>query len=608
MTLMEGDDIQRLWSLVADLSAQLTANRQACEALQAQADQLKGQALHSGTGYALRRFNLDISKEKFESELEQLNAHLVKENQSLAHENKQQALLLKEYENTLETVMSKFRSFSHSTQQHTLRLTSHYETLLANNTHNAAESSLQESTNVSCTLSHLGGLVRQALRSVGGEDTDDDLNDEEGLDDRASFNGMGLVDPFEAEGYRVGEASGVDPQRMQKLVHKTIAQKREEKRIRKDGWGSPRWYGTGGYIGKEFDPEAEKAERAMELLTEEERLRMENETLKELLGLKERSDALISGQPSTNSPSQPLNEQGPPQDLPSSSSHPSTLGLGFGATGRRYSAEAGQLPQRPLEVSEVQVPNPSESAESSIKSSPASASEAHPSLHPPVIPVPEAAEDVVPGSAGKGDAIVSSSESDPPPLEDKIEGSASMTVDGQVTQPYSIPCEGDALSVETIPDPNLTSQKEAQLSGKEEEGLRKVEVINVETPLVEPTHESEDPSEIEREKDLVPSRPDAHVAHPEGGQVLTTSDSETRSGEVEKKNFIEVVPHEKEEAVAKSSEFDVPELSDKKETSIKEISDDDGESVAAENQDLVSQVEVIKTVEEGTSEAAEKSE
>lgn len=112
MAMMDGDDLHRLWSLIEDLTNQLSANRQLCESLQAQADQLKGQAIHSGTGFALRRFNTDISKEKFESELEQLNAHLVKENQSLAHENKQQALLLREYENTLETVMGKFRSFS----------------------------------------------------------------------------------------------------------------------------------------------------------------------------------------------------------------------------------------------------------------------------------------------------------------------------------------------------------------------------------------------------------------------------------------------------------------------------------------------------------------
>ncbi|KAJ9475522.1 hypothetical protein PHBOTO_005581 [Pseudozyma hubeiensis] len=250
MTMMDGDDMQRLWSLIEDLTNQLQANRQLCESLQQQADQLRGQAIHSGTGFALRRFNIDLSKEKFESELEALNAHLVKENLGLSHENKQQAVLLREYENTLETVMAKFRSFSHSTQQHTLQLTQHYESLLAQTTHNAAEQTLAAETTFSGTLSHLGGLVRRAMQSLDGEASDES----------------------EAE-----EHDGTAPQRT------------------KRGWvQDPKWYGSGGYTGKTTDPIALRAEEALESLTEEERLRMENDTLRELLGLKEKSDALIS--------------------------------------------------------------------------------------------------------------------------------------------------------------------------------------------------------------------------------------------------------------------------------------------------------------------------
>ena len=50
--------------------------------------------------------------EIFESELERKNAQLIIENQSLLHEHKQLNTLLKEYETTLETVMSKFRNHS----------------------------------------------------------------------------------------------------------------------------------------------------------------------------------------------------------------------------------------------------------------------------------------------------------------------------------------------------------------------------------------------------------------------------------------------------------------------------------------------------------------
>lgn len=41
MTVMEGDEMQNLWSLIADLSNQLSNNRQLCENLQAQAQELK---------------------------------------------------------------------------------------------------------------------------------------------------------------------------------------------------------------------------------------------------------------------------------------------------------------------------------------------------------------------------------------------------------------------------------------------------------------------------------------------------------------------------------------------------------------------------------------
>lgn len=45
-----------------------------------------------------------------------MNAQLVVENQTLQHENRQLSVLLKDYETTLEQVMSKFRS-------HAVRLT-----------------------------------------------------------------------------------------------------------------------------------------------------------------------------------------------------------------------------------------------------------------------------------------------------------------------------------------------------------------------------------------------------------------------------------------------------------------------------------------------------
>lgn len=39
-----------------------------------------------------------------------MNAQFIIENQTLLYENKQFSLLLREYENTMETIMSKFRN------------------------------------------------------------------------------------------------------------------------------------------------------------------------------------------------------------------------------------------------------------------------------------------------------------------------------------------------------------------------------------------------------------------------------------------------------------------------------------------------------------------
>jgi len=61
-----------------------------------------------------------VVAETFESELERMNAQIIIENQTLLQENKQLSLLLKEYENTMETVMAKFRN-------HAVRRTAPYK-------------------------------------------------------------------------------------------------------------------------------------------------------------------------------------------------------------------------------------------------------------------------------------------------------------------------------------------------------------------------------------------------------------------------------------------------------------------------------------------------
>ena len=64
--------------------------------------------------------------EVFESELERANAQIIIENHTLMQENKQLSALLKEYEETMDTVMTKFRN--HAVRPNNLVLCDRYLT------------------------------------------------------------------------------------------------------------------------------------------------------------------------------------------------------------------------------------------------------------------------------------------------------------------------------------------------------------------------------------------------------------------------------------------------------------------------------------------------
>lgn len=106
MDQTQGSDMERLWALLSELSAQLSHNRQQTEELHRRADELKvragslavqstvqclstrldwcadsattfppqAQAVHAQTGFTLRRFNLDVSQGAAPSSLSQ-SAH-----------------------------------------------------------------------------------------------------------------------------------------------------------------------------------------------------------------------------------------------------------------------------------------------------------------------------------------------------------------------------------------------------------------------------------------------------------------------------------------------------------------------------------------------------
>ncbi|KAF9532111.1 hypothetical protein CPB83DRAFT_738607, partial [Crepidotus variabilis] len=166
------NELVLVWQIVSELSEQLVHNQKLATGLQNQASVLKEQASHATSGFSLRRVNADISKEVFESELERTNAQIIIENQTLLHENKQLSLLLKEYENTMDNIMSKFRNHALAAQQHELTLTRHYETLLVARDTQSLASNLLNNPNAAHSLYRLTQHLRGLLKSMTGEDND----------------------------------------------------------------------------------------------------------------------------------------------------------------------------------------------------------------------------------------------------------------------------------------------------------------------------------------------------------------------------------------------------------------------------------------------------
>jgi len=167
-----GDQFGQLWALIQELSEQLNQNRSISVSLHAQAGNIKTQAVHSQTGFVLRRFNLDRTQEEYDAELERINASMVAENQSLQYDNKQLGALIKEYEQTLETLMSNFRNRAQDVQERELSLIREYETKLLARQESHAAQDLLTSTSVSESLVRISHLFRQYLRSLGGEDVE----------------------------------------------------------------------------------------------------------------------------------------------------------------------------------------------------------------------------------------------------------------------------------------------------------------------------------------------------------------------------------------------------------------------------------------------------
>ncbi|KAH7922030.1 hypothetical protein BV22DRAFT_1049187 [Leucogyrophana mollusca] len=173
MAILDGNsdqDLVRLLSLITELSEQLTQNRSISISLHSSAGNVKNQATHAQTGFVLRRFNLDKPKDAYNAELERMNASLSAENQTLQRDNKQLISLIKEYEQTLENVMSAFRTRARDVQEHELALIREYESKLLVRESEGATRDLAFSTAHSEALTRISNALRRLMRSVQGEE------------------------------------------------------------------------------------------------------------------------------------------------------------------------------------------------------------------------------------------------------------------------------------------------------------------------------------------------------------------------------------------------------------------------------------------------------
>ncbi|KIJ17724.1 hypothetical protein PAXINDRAFT_167699 [Paxillus involutus ATCC 200175] len=163
-------DLVRLLNTIQGLSEQLTQNRSLSISLHSSAGAVKTQAAHSQTGFVLRRFNPDKSKEVYDAELERMNTSLVAENQDLLHDNKQLGVLIREYEQTLESVMSAFRTRARDVQEHELALIREYESrVLVKESENLLRA-LASTTAESISLGRISSTLRDLMRILNGEE------------------------------------------------------------------------------------------------------------------------------------------------------------------------------------------------------------------------------------------------------------------------------------------------------------------------------------------------------------------------------------------------------------------------------------------------------
>ncbi|VDB86945.1 unnamed protein product [Peniophora sp. CBMAI 1063] len=166
----EAQFLHKAWQILQDISDQLAHNNQFAGSLRQHAERLKGDATQFAQGFPLRRYNVDLTKETFESDLERASAQLIVENHGLSHENAQLGHLLKEFEHTLETVMQKFRAHTQAATIHEQALLQYYERRLELA---AAAASPQPALPHPAHIARLARTIRTTLAAIDGKEPDE---------------------------------------------------------------------------------------------------------------------------------------------------------------------------------------------------------------------------------------------------------------------------------------------------------------------------------------------------------------------------------------------------------------------------------------------------
>ncbi|TEB39750.1 hypothetical protein FA13DRAFT_1751031 [Coprinellus micaceus] len=180
----EEPDIMQLWGMITQLGEQLSQNQAMSVSLYTTAGKIKNQSSNLQSGFVLRRFNTDKSQEEYDAALEHMSAGIAAENQGLLHDNKQLSSLIKEYEQTLETLMSTFRNRAQHVQERELSLIREFETKLLAREEENASTELQANATISNAITRLSYLFRQLLREHGGESLEPpSASDEAGVRD-----------------------------------------------------------------------------------------------------------------------------------------------------------------------------------------------------------------------------------------------------------------------------------------------------------------------------------------------------------------------------------------------------------------------------------------